>query len=63
MQYQHCGKRIPDSCGQRPAIALGAANGHELEIVTPAATEIIAPEVNRLATLHTNARTDQELSG
>jgi integrase/recombinase XerD len=31
------------------------------EIVTPAATEILGPEVDRLATLHTNARTDHEL--
>jgi hypothetical protein len=35
--------------------------GTELEIVTPPATEILGPEVNRLATLHTNARTDHEL--
>ena len=35
--------------------------GTELEIVTPAATEILGPEVDRLATLHTNDRTDREL--
>ena len=35
--------------------------GTELEIVTPAATEIVGPNVDRLATLHTNARTDREL--
>src|SRR5262249_39573035 len=35
--------------------------GTELEIVTPAATEILGPEVDRRATLHTNARTDHEL--
>jgi integrase/recombinase XerD len=35
--------------------------GTELEIITPAATEILGPEVDRLATLHTNARTDHEL--
>ena len=35
--------------------------GTELEIITPAATEILDPEVDRLATLHTNARTDREL--
>jgi len=35
--------------------------GTELEIVTPAETEILGPEVDRLATLHTNARTDHEL--
>jgi hypothetical protein len=35
--------------------------GTELEIVIPAATEILGPEVDRLATLHTNARTDREL--
>jgi hypothetical protein len=33
--------------------------GTELEIVTPAATEILGPEVDRRATLHT--RTDHEL--
>jgi hypothetical protein len=33
--------------------------GTELEIVTPPATDILGPEVDRLATLHTahNART------
>ena len=36
-------------------------NGTELDIVTPAATEILGPEVDRLATLHTDARTDHEL--
>jgi integrase/recombinase XerD len=35
--------------------------GIELEIVTPAASKILGPEVDRLATLHTNARTDREL--
>src|SRR5215831_11013132 len=35
--------------------------GTDLKIVTPAATEILGPEVDRLATLHTNARTDREL--
>jgi hypothetical protein len=35
--------------------------GTELEIITPAATEVLGPEVDRLATLHTNARTDHEL--
>jgi Phage integrase, N-terminal SAM-like domain len=35
--------------------------GTELEVVTPAATEILGPEADRLATLHTNARTDHEL--
>jgi len=35
--------------------------GTELTIVTPAATEVLGPEVDRLATLHTNARTDDEL--
>jgi hypothetical protein len=35
--------------------------GTELEIVTPATTEILGPDVDRLATLHTNARTDHEL--
>jgi integrase/recombinase XerD len=35
--------------------------GTDLKIVTPAATEILGPEVDRLATLHTNARTDHEL--
>ena len=31
--------------------------GTELKIVTPAETEVLGPEVDRLATLHTNART------
>jgi hypothetical protein len=31
--------------------------GTELKIITPAATEVLGPEVDRLATLHTNART------
>jgi hypothetical protein len=35
--------------------------GTELKIITPAATEILGPEVNRLASLHTNARTNHEL--
>ena len=35
--------------------------GTELKIVTPAETEVLGPEVDRLATLHTNARTDTEL--
>ena len=35
--------------------------GTELKIVTPAETEILGPEVDRLPTLHTNARTDREL--
>jgi len=35
--------------------------GTELEIVTPAASEILGPEVDRLTTLHTNAVTDHEL--
>jgi hypothetical protein len=35
--------------------------GTELNIVTPAETEVLGSEVDRLATLHTNARTDAEL--
>ena len=35
--------------------------GTELKIITPAATEVLGPDVDRLATLHTNARTDSEL--
>ena len=35
--------------------------GTELKIVLPAETEVLGPEVDRLATLHTNARTDGEL--
>jgi integrase/recombinase XerD len=35
--------------------------GTELKIITPAAAEVLGPEVDRLATLHTNARTDTEL--
>lgn len=35
--------------------------GTDLKIIRPAATEVLGPDVNRLATLHTNARTDGEL--
>jgi hypothetical protein len=35
--------------------------GTELKIVRPAATEVLRPDVDRLAILHTNARTDHEL--
>ena len=35
--------------------------GTELKMVTPAETEVLGPEVDRLATLHTNARTDADL--
>jgi site-specific recombinase XerD len=35
--------------------------GTELKIITPAATEVLGPDVDRLATLHTNAKTDSEL--
>ncbi len=35
--------------------------GTELKIISPAATEVLGPDVDRLATLHTNARTDFEL--
>jgi site-specific recombinase XerD len=35
--------------------------GTELKIISPAETEVLGPEVDRLATLHTNARTDAEL--
>src|SRR5262245_1620863 len=35
--------------------------GTELKIISPAETEVLGPEVDRLATLHTNARTDTEL--
>jgi hypothetical protein len=35
--------------------------GRDLKVVTPAATEVLGSDVHRLATLHTNARTDREL--
>ena len=35
--------------------------GTELKVITPAATEVLGPDVDRLATLHTNAKTDGEL--
>jgi integrase/recombinase XerD len=35
--------------------------GTDLKIITPAATEILGPEVDRLATLHTNAKNDADL--
>ena len=36
-------------------------SGTELKIVLPAETEVLGPEVDRLPTLHTNARTDADL--
>jgi integrase/recombinase XerD len=35
--------------------------GTDLKVIKPAATEVLGPDVDRLATLHTNARTDDEL--
>jgi integrase/recombinase XerD len=35
--------------------------GTELKVITPAASEVLGPDVDRLATLHTNAKTDGEL--
>jgi hypothetical protein len=35
--------------------------GTDLKVVSPAQTEVLGPDVNRLATLHTNARNDREL--
>jgi site-specific recombinase XerD len=35
--------------------------GTELKVITPAASEVLGPDVDRLATLHTNAKTDREL--
>src|SRR5262245_47582307 len=35
--------------------------GTELKIISPAETEVLGPEVDRLATLHTNARTETDL--
>jgi hypothetical protein len=35
--------------------------GTELQIITPAAGEVLGPDVHRRATLHTNAKTDGEL--
>jgi integrase/recombinase XerD len=35
--------------------------GTDLKVVSPAQTEVLGPDINRLATLHTNARTDREL--
>jgi site-specific recombinase XerD len=35
--------------------------GTELKIITPAVSEVLGPDVDRLATLHTNAKTDSEL--
>jgi integrase/recombinase XerD len=35
--------------------------GTDLKIITPAATEVLGPDVDRLATLHTNAKTDAQL--
>ena len=35
--------------------------GAELKIIIPAASDVLVPDVDRLATLHTNAKTDREL--
>jgi site-specific recombinase XerD len=35
--------------------------GTDLTVISPAATEVLGPDVHRLATVHTNARTDREL--
>jgi integrase/recombinase XerD len=35
--------------------------GTELSIITPAATDVLGPDVDRLATLHTNAKTGDDL--
>jgi len=35
--------------------------GTDPKVITPEATEVLGPDVHRLATLHTNARTDDEL--
>jgi len=35
--------------------------GTDLKVISPAATEVLGPDVHRLATLHTNARSDREL--
>jgi integrase/recombinase XerD len=35
--------------------------GTDLKVIAPAATEILGPDVHRLATLHTNAKSDREL--
>jgi hypothetical protein len=35
--------------------------GTDLKVIKPAALEVLGPDVNRVATLHTNARNDREL--
>jgi len=42
-------------------VQTGQIIGTELKIISPAETEVLGPEVDRLATLHTNACTDTEL--
>jgi len=48
---------ISDNCSYRKFWMTAT----ELKIITPAATEVLGPEVDRLATLHTNAKTGDEL--
>jgi hypothetical protein len=39
----------------------GDMAGTDLKVIAPAATEILGPDVHRLATLPTNAKSDREL--
>lgn len=55
---------VDQRLAQRRAIGLSEVMGMigtELKIISPVETEVLGPEVDRLATLHTNARTDTEL--
>jgi integrase/recombinase XerD len=47
-----------DKTGYRKRCAM---TGTDLKVIAPAATEILGPDVHRLATIHTNAKTDREL--
>jgi hypothetical protein len=38
-----------------------AGSAPDLKVIVSAATEVLGPDVHRLATLHTNAKTDAEL--
>src|SRR5215510_13506997 len=44
-----------------PLSQIRTMTGTDLKIITPGAAEVLGPDVHRLATLHTNARTDLEL--
>ena len=63
MEIRICGNPNGWRCLPLPSPFIGTMpmTGTELQIITPAAPEVLDPEVHRLATLHTNAKTGDEL--